>query len=60
MNRILTIAFFLIAVQINNGQDSHSLFTNILNKHVSDGKVDYKGLLSEKSIENYLNFQPKK
>lgn len=48
------ITLLLFTTSNNYSQDKHILFSNILNKYVNNGKVNYKGMLSEKSLDNYL------
>jgi len=51
---IVVVAFILVSGNIFS-QDQHLLFTDILNKYVVNGSVNYKGLLTEDKFVNYLN-----
>jgi uncharacterized short protein YbdD (DUF466 family) len=52
--KLLIVLAILLAKTLNIAQDSHSTFSNILNKHVTNGKVDYKKLISDNDFDNYL------
>ncbi len=54
MRIIILLTIFILSTNLYS-QDQHSTFTEILKRNVSDGKVDYKGLLTEKSFDIYLN-----
>ncbi len=51
----LVILFLFLTISNAYSQDNHLLFSNILNKYVNNGKVNYKGLLSENSLDHYLS-----
>lgn len=55
MKLSIVIVIILAAATNYYSQDNHSLFTEILNKHVNNGKVNYKELISELSFDNYLD-----
>ena len=53
--KTLSILIVLIATTFNiKAQDSHILFTETLSKYVSSGKVNYKGMLTDKKLDSYL------
>lgn len=53
----LSIFLVVILTAATNcySQDIHSLFTEVLNKYANNGKVNYEGLISEVSFDNYLD-----
>jgi len=50
---LILLILFLLNINIIS-QDNHSLFSRILSKNVYDGHVNYKGILSGKSLDKYL------
>lgn len=52
----MKMKFILVCVISVNlfAQDNHEEYTEILQKYVSDGFVNYKGMLKDKTLDNYL------
>lgn len=53
--KLIIILIFFLSTKSFFSQDHHSSFTEILKRNVTDGKVNYQGLLSEKSFDKYLD-----
>jgi len=51
---LITLLFHLLFVITINGQ-THKIFTEILQKYVTDGLVNYKELKTDQKFETYLN-----
>lgn len=55
MKLLISIVIIFTATTNYYSKDNHSLFTEILSKQVNNGKVSYKSLISERSLDNYLD-----
>jgi len=51
---LVALVFLLTSVVMNYGQ-THKIFTDILQKYVTDGFVNYKELAQDQEFETYLN-----
>ena len=51
---LITLLLLLLLVITINGQ-THKIFTDVLQKYVAGGLVDYKGLKTDQKFETYLN-----
>lgn len=55
---IITILFYLIINLLtfqNLSAQTHQIFTELLNKYVKNGLVDYKSLKNDNQLDNYLD-----
>jgi hypothetical protein len=54
MKDLMTLISFILLGAYAFAQESHSLFTNILEDYVQNGNVNYSGLSSDDRFETYL------